>query len=251
MSQNWFEEWFDSPLYYELYSGRNELDAVKLLNAVQRFLPAPPARVLDLACGRGRHALNLAAAGYRVTGVDLAASALDHARSEAGKRNLNIEFIRGDMRQPLPGPYDAVVNLFTSFGYFHDPEENAVVFQRVADALPAGGVFIFDFLNAHVVRRTLVPRESGEWSGGMYGIVRKIEEPFVLKEVQIHHNSGSTTYFHEKVHLLDDEWIKRQTARFGLFTTSILGDYNGEPFNRNQSPRFIGIFQAMKGNQPL
>ncbi len=251
MSQNWFEDWFDSPLYYELYAGRNEQDALLLLQAITRFLPSPPARVLDLACGRGRHALNLAATGYQVTGLDLASSALEHARREAASRNLSITFVRGDMRQPLPGTYDAVVNLFTSFGYFETPEENALVFKQVAAALRPDGVFIFDFLNAHAVRKSLVPYETGLWSGGRYEIERGIEEPFVLKHVTIHEQNAQTRHFYEKVHLLDDLWIVENAASAGLVLTAALGDYAGGPFNRDQSARFIGIFQAFGGNRPV
>ncbi len=99
-------------------------------------------RVLDLCCGLGRHAIPLAARGYQVTGLDRSADALAEARRRDG---AGVAWVEGDMRDltPLPGPFDAVLNLWQSFGYF-DAAANTAVLQQIHDALRPGGRFILD-----------------------------------------------------------------------------------------------------------
>jgi SAM-dependent methyltransferase len=108
-----------------------------------RHLPQPAyRRVLDLCCGLGRHAIPLAARGYQVTGLDRSAEALAEARR---RDNAGVAWVEGDMRDlaPLPGPFDAVLNLWQSFGYF-DATTNRAVLRQIHDALRPGGRFILD-----------------------------------------------------------------------------------------------------------
>jgi SAM-dependent methyltransferase len=246
MPETWYQEWFDSPLYYELYAARNESDAHNLLALVLKHIPTPPAKVLDLACGRGRHAINLAEKGYTVTGIDLAASALEHARNNAIARNVNINFTRADMREPISGTFDAVVNCFTSFGYFKDVNENLLVLENVVSALAPRGVFVIDFLNADFVRQNLVPTEIGTFSNGTYTIRRVISEPFVEKEIKLLNTDGTIRTFTEQVHLLPATWFQQVMKDLGCVEIASCGSYEGEPFNVVHSPRYIGIFQNRK-----
>lgn len=100
------------------------------------------ARVLDVPCGQGRHAHLLAEAGYRVEGLDYS----EHLLRVARARDDGVRYRRGDMRR-LPaawtGKFDAVVNLFTSFGFFLDPADDARVISEFARVLRPGGVFVF------------------------------------------------------------------------------------------------------------
>lgn len=243
-SRSWFEDWFDTGLYYELYASRNDTDASRLLDCIQPFLPEKPARVMDLACGRGRHALNLARRGYEVTGVDLSAKALEFGKRRSEHENLGIRFVRADMRDVLPSGFDAVVNLFTSFGYFETESENGLVLKRISDALNPGGRFVIDFLNPLPIKRHLISEELGVWSGGSFTISRKIDEPVVEKEINIlYAETGRTQVFRERVALLTPEWFQQSGLQHGLELVGVLGDYNGNPFNSAESPRFIGIFQ--------
>lgn len=94
---------------------------------------APGARILDLACGQGRHAIPLAQHGYRVTGLDLSEPSLTFAREAAAEAGAKIDFVQADMREiPFADEFDAVVNIFTAFGYLESEQEDQLVLARVA-----------------------------------------------------------------------------------------------------------------------
>ena len=134
---NWFEEWFDSPLYEKLYAYRNKNEADQLADLIEEEIPVSNfPKILDLGCGRGRHSITLAERGYNVLGMDLSKEVISKAAQIAAKKNLpNLRFQVGDMRRPLDKTFDAVVNLFTSFGYFRDDGENAQVIESVSKML--------------------------------------------------------------------------------------------------------------------
>lgn len=120
--------------------------AVEEVDKTVRLLQiAPGARVLDLGCGVGRHSLELARRGFKVTGVDRTKSYLKQAREQAEKEKLDVEFVQSDMRAfHRPGAFDAVINLFTTFGYFEDINDDRKVIANVCDSLKPGGAFIMD-----------------------------------------------------------------------------------------------------------
>jgi SAM-dependent methyltransferase len=127
---------------------------------VERLGLEAGARVLDLACGHGRIALELARRGYRVTGLDLSPRSLEHARAGADRERLEVEWVQADMREiPAGARFDGVVNIFTAFGYFADEEENERVLEGVARALVPGGRFLIDTINLLALARRY--RERG------------------------------------------------------------------------------------------
>lgn len=108
----------------------------------------PGARILDLCCGQGRHAVPLARAGYRLTGLDRSSFLLGRAQEAAELAGVEVQWVRGDMRWlPWQEQYDACVNLFTAFGYFEDDAENEQVLHKVRSVLKPGGVFLLDVSN--------------------------------------------------------------------------------------------------------
>ncbi len=156
----WFEEWFGEE-YLHLYPHRDARDAEALLGLVRQTLPWQEGwRVLDVACGQGRHLRVLAGMGVRPIGVDLSQSLLRRAR-EVTDRPL----VRADMRLlPIrPASMDLTLNLFTSFGYFANDDENAMALAAMADTVRPQGWFVLDFLNADAVRRSLVPGRTPRW----------------------------------------------------------------------------------------
>ncbi|HHG86363.1 MAG TPA: class I SAM-dependent methyltransferase, partial [Bacteroidetes bacterium] len=148
--RNWFEAWFNSPYYHLLYDHRDEREARRFISKLITHLNPPPgSRMLDLACGKGRHAAQLAEYGYEVTGLDIAEDSILAAREQYASPHL--QFAVHDMRQPLPFPqehFDYVFNLSTSFGYFETEAEHLQTLQHIARSLKRGGTFVMDFMNA-------------------------------------------------------------------------------------------------------
>lgn len=137
------------------------------LRVLERLLPPPPARVLDVACGTGRHAVPLARLGYRVTGADLSASYLRLARQRARRARVKADFVRRDMRRlRLDGRFDAVLNLWTSLGYFPSPAQDVAALREMRRTLRPGGRLILELVNGDFVRRHLLRRNWSEADGG-------------------------------------------------------------------------------------
>jgi len=138
------------------------------------------ARILDLCRGHGRHLLSLVKAGYEMTGLDLSQKALNLLKVNAKKQKLNVRIIRGDMRRiPFENEFDAVINMFTAFGYLENDQEDLKVLKSVNQALKPGGKFLIDVLSKDWV---LANFQSKSW--------RKAGK-FILLEEAIH-NSKNT-----------------------------------------------------------
>ncbi len=128
---------------------------------------APGASVLDLCCGEGRHTVALARRGYRMTGLDLSALHLRLARQAAKEAGVNVRWRRADMRDiPWEDEFDAVINVFTSFGYFESDHEDFKVLAGVARALKPSGRFLLDTINREWLVRHL---ETHGWQEGTDG----------------------------------------------------------------------------------
>jgi len=133
--------------------------------------------VLDLCCGIGRHSLELARRGFRVTGVDRTKQYLDLAAAQAGREALSLELIQEDMRAfRREGSYDAVLNLFTSFGYFEDPRDDLRVVDNVYASLRSGGVVVMQLMSKEVLARIFRPRDWYEQDGLLVLEERKVRQ---------------------------------------------------------------------------
>lgn len=244
---SWFEEWFDSPLYELLYANRNEQEANKLADLIEREIPVSAyKKVVDVGCGRGRHSITLAQRGYKVTGFDLSQTAIKKAKQRAAERGLqNIDFRVQDMRIPLPERFDAAVNLFTTFGYFLDTDENVKVLENVNKMLNPSGRFLIDYMNSNKVVRNLVPEETGIHKGIDYTIRRYIENGCVYKEVRFSGDEiSSPQEFTERVQLFDKNWFITKLNESGFRPLHVWGNYDGDPFDEIDSPRLIILSEA-------
>lgn len=135
------------------------------------------AHVLDLCCGVGRHSLELARRGFQVTGVDRTRLYLDRASRRAEAEGLKVEFVQSDMRTFCrPDAFDAVVNLFTSFGYFEDPEDDRQVAMNVYRSLKSGGAFLIDIVGKEVLARIFRERDWYEENGLLVLQERKVSK---------------------------------------------------------------------------
>lgn len=245
---SWFEEWFDSPLYEKLYANRDEGEAELLAVLIEKEVPPSSfPQVLDLGCGRGRHSFALAERGYSVTGIDLSPEAIKKARNTARNRGYDeITFKVRDMRDPLSETFDAIFNLFTTFGYFLEDSENLKVLKASDRMLKPGGRLMIDFLNAVKVGQTLVPEENGTYGELSYDIRRFIKNDMVHKEITF--SGGSLkkpeTYL-ERVKLYDEKWFRSAFEKCGFTLRNSWGNYDGSAFNENSSPRLILLAEKL------
>lgn len=229
-------------MYEALYAHRDDQEARKLSDLIHpRFPPSGHPRLLDLACGRGRHSLNLARLGYAVTGLDLSPRAISIAREKLASQHQKADFILGDMREPLPDTFDGIVNLFTSFGYFDDDGQNRMVLRSIREMLRPGGFLVLDYLNEQWVRKTLVPRETGSLPSCDYVIDRWISGSMVMKKISTFRPGSPPREFNEQVKLYGERWFTDELEALGFRITERLGAYDGSPFDPERSPRLITI----------
>lgn len=237
----WFGAWFDSEYYYRLYADRGYADAHRLLDNLVAWLRLRPgARLLDLACGRGRHARELRQRGFDVTGVDLSPSAIAYARQYADE---HLRFRVHDMRDSLgePAHYDCILNLFTSFGYFDSEAENVLVLRAAAEALRPGGELVLDYLNASRVQGHLVAEEEKQAGGTTFQLRRRIHDGYLEKEITFRDDDGQPQRFVERVQALHPEQFEAYFALVGLRVRATFGDYDLGAYDADHSPRLIYV----------
>jgi ubiquinone/menaquinone biosynthesis C-methylase UbiE len=235
----WYKHWFSDDGYMEMYAhrdGREAGDAVSLFRNVSQ-LPEG-SLVLDLACGSGRHASELAQAGYTVTAADLSATLLNLARKHCASAGNTPLFVRTDMLSlPFQFVFHAAVQLFTAFGYFLLDEQNEEVLRQVHRSLLSGGLYMLDFLNAREVEQNLVPFSEAPIAGGSVIQERSIRGGRVEKRITLL-RGGRTQTFMESVRLYSMEDLSRMLERSGFGIERLFGNYGGEAF-ADSSPRCI------------
>jgi SAM-dependent methyltransferase len=236
--KDWFTDWFDTPYYHILYSNRNDADAELFIKNMVQLLRLPKkAHILDLPCGKGRHAVFLNALGYKVTGGDLSQNSILEAKQF---ENQTLNFEVHDMRKPFGHTYDAIFNLFTSFGYFEDDKEDLLILKNIKNGLTKEGVFVFDFLNADGVKATLVKSEIKTVDGITFHIQREIKDGFIFKYISFSAD-GKIHNYTERVKYLDLERMTRFLVEAGFKITNTFGDYHLNNFDKQTSNRLIII----------
>ena len=231
---DWFEEWFGED-YLNIYQHRDETEAEHLIELIASNMAGREINsVLDLGCGAGRHTKVLCERWWTV-GLDLSMALLKVARKES----LEAPYVRADMRD-LPfadESFDLVVNLFTSFGYFDDDEEEARVLSCVRTALRPGGTLVIDFLNATQVRSELVPYDERVENGITIEQTRAItpDDRFVEKTIRLRERGKE---YIERVRLLSASDLERMLTTAGFAVEKLFGDYGGGNWLED-SPRTI------------
>lgn len=228
----WYRDWFQDESYPIVYRHRDEEEARVTVDLFERTVALPPgARVLDLACGLGRHAMEFARRGYEVTGIDLSGALLRSAEEAAREGGLPIRFQCGDMRRlEEQNSYDAVVSLFTSFGYFMEESENRSVVESVARALRAGGWFMLDFFNAQFVATHLRPRDETAREGCTIIQERRISGGRIEKSISISAEGGDRS-FRESVRMYTEQELRAMLEHAGLRVLHAFGGYDASPIS--------------------
>lgn len=236
--KDWFVSWFDTEYYHILYRSRNDDEAEKFIDNLLRYLELPAkTRVLDLACGKGRHSKTMAQKGMEVVGADLSENSINAARSY---ENENLRFVVQDMRLPLHEKFDAVFNLFTSFGYFDDLGDNRKVIEAVNKMLQTNGYFVIDFMNAYRVAKHLVASEIKEIDGIRFEIERSFDGHHIFKNIRFS-DKGKNYHFTERVQYLSEDDFRNLLLQNGFSIQDTFGDFELNPFDPETSDRLIII----------
>jgi SAM-dependent methyltransferase len=240
----WFKDWFSSEEYLSVYQHRDNEDARKLLHLILKETNLTGrGTILDAACGAGRHSVNLASLGYRVTGFDLSRTLLKIAKRDAIISGTEVGFFCADLRNvPLKKKFDLVLNLFTSFGYFESDDENFLFIKRAFELLKDDSWYVLDFLNNEFLSRNLIPESTREINGKKITERRKIDSGRVVKEIIIENGSAPGTYY-ESVKLYGKDKIVYEFGKIGFKFVKAFGDYDGSDFNRMNSNRLILFFK--------
>ncbi len=233
---DWFTDWFNTSYYHILYKNRNDEDAQLFMRNITKFLQiSTNSHILDLPCGKGRHSIYLNSLGYKITGADLSENSINYAKNF---ENDSLNFAVKDMRKPLSQSYDAIFNLFTSFGYFENDEDDILVLENIKNGLNEHGVMVLDFLNVVNVKKHLIPKEIKTVDEITFRIEREIKNGFILKHISFT-DKGQDHSYTEKVKYIDLDKFETYFNSVGLKINHIFGDYQLSEFQPESSNRLI------------
>jgi len=242
MKPEWFKDWFNTPEYLNVYKHRNEGEAEQHVNLILKNVKTFAGyRVLDMACGAGRHAILLAKNGLIVTAVDLSENLLAIAKKTAEEENLKLEFVHSDIRDfDTILEFDLVVNLFTSFGYFESDEENFSILQKAYDFTLSGGYFVLDFFNSDYLENNLKKFSEEKIDDAIIHQYREIKDKRVNKKIVITKNREFKS-FQESVRMFTKDELENALKKIGFDIYKTFGDFFGNKFEQFTSPRLIFI----------
>ena len=237
---SWYASWFDSPYYHILYKDRDDSEAADFMRRLTHYLELDTnAKILDLACGKGRHSRHLSTLGYDVTGVDLSEESINYAKKF---KKEHLRFSVHDMCVPFKeNTFDAVFNLFTSFGYFEKEEDNVNTIKAIKKNLANNGLAVIDFLNVSYVASNLVKEETKTVNNITFHINRAIKNGYIQKDISFT-KDGNHFEYQEKVKALTLAHFKNYFEEAGLKLKHVFGDYHLNAFDIDTSNRLILIF---------
>src|SRR5205807_4789180 len=246
----WWRGWF-GPGYLELYDETLRERTPREIDQLEALLRLrPPLRILDLPCGQGRHAIELARRGYDVTGVDLSPYLLRVAKARAEAAGVRVRWLEGDMRRPLAGDtFDLVLNLFTSFGYFLDADDDLQVVHAAASMLEPGGRFLLEVINGERVMGHFVEREW--FTVGQAAVMERRSLDRSARRMIVERTVSSPTGEEVDVHALrlyGAREIESMLRASGFDRIELYGDWAGGPVSA-ESLRVlaVGVREKEKG----
>jgi SAM-dependent methyltransferase len=243
--QAWYKNWFNSPFYHKLYFERDEKEAESFIKKLIGHLqPAAGSRMLDVACGKGRHSKTLASLGFTVTGIDISYDSITYAKQFEKE---NLDFFVHDMRLPAWGSYfDYAFNFFTSFGYFKTKREHDDAIRTIAKSLKPGGQFVIDYLNVHYAEDRLQHSDIKKIGETSYEIHRWDDENHFYKKITVNDPGLERPLeYTEKVAKFSLGDFNDMLSFQGLQVQEVFGDYQFNSYDVRKTPRMILI--ARKG----
>ncbi|MFZ1527547.1 MAG: class I SAM-dependent methyltransferase [Ferruginibacter sp.] len=239
MQQAWFKDWFNSPYYHLLYFNRDDREAAAFINKlIDHLQPAPGSKMLDVACGKGRHSIQLASKGFNVTGIDLSEDSIKEALNSEKE---NLHFYRHDMRLLFWINYfDYAFNFFTSFGYFNTQRENDDAVRTIVKALKPGGIFVIDYLNVHFAEDHLQHQSEKQVEDINFIITKWFDETHFYKKIMVEDEQLEAPLIHtEKVAKFSLGDFNEMLSYLGMQVQEVFGDYNFGRYDVRLSPRMI------------
>lgn len=238
-TKDWFTSWFDTPFYYILYKHRDDKEAQSFMESLTSYLNiSEQGTILDLACGKGRHAVYLNAIGYNVTGIDLSPQSIAFAKKF---ENEKLRFDVHDMSKPYSQKFNAVFNLFTSFGFFEDENDNLNTIKAIKANLKEHGVGIIDFLNAEHVINNLVPEDVKTVDGITFTLKRYVKDGYIIKDISFEFENKPYNFF-ERVKAITLNDFQDMFKKANVQLLDVFGDYKLNKFDRFNSDRLIMVF---------
>ncbi|MGB0868376.1 MAG: class I SAM-dependent DNA methyltransferase [Flavobacteriales bacterium] len=239
----WYESWFNSKYYHILYQNRSHEEAEAFIEKLFEFFNLTKTSfVVDMACGKGRHANKIAELGYKTIGLDLAEDSITSAKQNA---KAHSAFFVHDMLQSPKDIFtnaDIVLNLFTSFGFFKSLENHEKVIHNFGHCIKQNGLFLFDFMNVQKVINALNKEEVKTLNGIEFHITRRIENDMILKTIKFQ-DEGKSYEFTEEVFGLTLAHFQTMfnSANFKIIET--FGDYDLNTYQPDHSSRLIILAQ--------
>ena len=235
-------DWFDSDYYHVLYKHRDYNEARNFINNIVEYLDLKKgSKILDLACGIGRHSIYLDKIGFKVVGTDKSPNNIKKAKAS---KNQDISFLQMEMIDDTNHKYDVIFNLFTSFGYVNH-NYNLKTIKNIERQLKDDGTVIVDFMNTLFVKKNLVIEETKVIDDLSFKIKRKSDGKHIYKEIKFHDKKNY--FFQEKVMDLSLKDFEKYLIKYNLKIIKTFGDYNLNEFDIENSERLIMV---IKKSQP-
>ena len=235
-------DWFDSNYYHVLYKHRDYNEARNFIDNIVKYLDLKKgSKILDLACGIGRHSIYLDKIGFKVIGTDKSPNNIKKAKAS---QNQSLSFLQMEMIDDTNHKYDGIFNLFTSFGYANQ-DYNLKTIKIIERQLKDNGTVIIDFMNTLFVKKNLVIEETKVIDDLIFKIKRKSDGKHIYKEIKF--NDKKDYFFQEKVMDLSLNDFQNYLKRYNLKIIKTFGDYNLNEFDIENSERLIMV---IKKSQP-
>ncbi len=243
MQQNdWYENWFGSPYYKILYQDRDEQEARAFIENLINYLE-PPAdcRMLDIACGEGRHAIQLAEHGYDITAIDLSQANIETAKAS---ENEHLHFFVHDMRFPFYINYfDFAFNFFTSFGYFIHDRDHLLAAKSFAGAIKKDGLLVIDYLNLDYVLQHMTTSQTVQRGSYTFHIQKTLLRNHIVKDIKFTDANNKSRHYTETVAAFRLQDFIEMFKKAGLSLVNTFGDYKLNEYHEADSLRMIMIFK--------